>query len=471
MARSSPRTSRRAGRGRQGRVWTAPPRSAVLMSLVMRDRGRDPASRRGRRDLRRPTRGVCDQVAERCLDRPPQAGRHPGRRAAAAAAGRWSAWASTSPQRSFRRDSGSRLRRCAWPVSTPTPTPSLTQFSSRWTAGSARRRPPYWRPGASAMLSARRGFAGPAGEGTAAGIDDSGALLVDTEEGRITLEAGEIHLLARRFYATLCVRTTQKAQIRYSGPRDRARMVFELWTGTSFRFAAFVATACLTIACCYVRADLAAAQSDSPPPAAEEPPQGDPPPATPTEAAAPPAGSTPSQEAGSGGASAPGEVAPVQEWVQPESPTDPSPTGTGSSATGTGSTPAATESAPGGAPGSSGSQGGAATAPTQRIDETATGVLRPRRRRDSYFRFVDIRRQSLGRASSRVTRRGRGRAAVTPSKPAAAAEAATTPTDQPGGGLERLISDVRQELRSARGQIDDLQRRHRRRRAATTRIA
>src|SRR5688500_16749042 len=26
-----------AGRGRQGRVWTAPPRSAVLMSLVLRD--------------------------------------------------------------------------------------------------------------------------------------------------------------------------------------------------------------------------------------------------------------------------------------------------------------------------------------------------------------------------------------------------------------------------------------------------
>jgi BirA family transcriptional regulator, biotin operon repressor / biotin---[acetyl-CoA-carboxylase] ligase len=33
------------------------------------------------------------------------------------------------------------------------------------------------------------------GEGTAAGIDDSGALLVDTPDGRVSLDAGEVHLL------------------------------------------------------------------------------------------------------------------------------------------------------------------------------------------------------------------------------------------------------------------------------------
>jgi len=37
-----------------------------------------------------------------------------------------------------------------------------------------------------------------AGEGTAAGIDESGALLVDTPEGRVTLDAGEVHLLRER---------------------------------------------------------------------------------------------------------------------------------------------------------------------------------------------------------------------------------------------------------------------------------
>jgi BirA family transcriptional regulator, biotin operon repressor / biotin---[acetyl-CoA-carboxylase] ligase len=33
------------------------------------------------------------------------------------------------------------------------------------------------------------------GQGTAAGLDDSGALLVDTETGRVSLDAGEVHLL------------------------------------------------------------------------------------------------------------------------------------------------------------------------------------------------------------------------------------------------------------------------------------
>ena len=33
------------------------------------------------------------------------------------------------------------------------------------------------------------------GEGTAAGIDESGALIVETESGRVTLDAGEVHLL------------------------------------------------------------------------------------------------------------------------------------------------------------------------------------------------------------------------------------------------------------------------------------
>ena len=32
------------------------------------------------------------------------------------------------------------------------------------------------------------------GEGVAAGIDDSGALLVDSDTGRVALDAGEVHL-------------------------------------------------------------------------------------------------------------------------------------------------------------------------------------------------------------------------------------------------------------------------------------
>ena len=33
------------------------------------------------------------------------------------------------------------------------------------------------------------------GEGIADGIDDSGALLVQTDDGPVTLDAGEVHLL------------------------------------------------------------------------------------------------------------------------------------------------------------------------------------------------------------------------------------------------------------------------------------
>ena len=33
-------------------------------------------------------------------------------------------------------------------------------------------------------------------EGVAAGVDDSGALIVDTANGRVTLDAGEVHLSA-----------------------------------------------------------------------------------------------------------------------------------------------------------------------------------------------------------------------------------------------------------------------------------
>jgi biotin-(acetyl-CoA carboxylase) ligase len=31
-------------------------------------------------------------------------------------------------------------------------------------------------------------------DGVAAGVDDSGALIVDTADGRVTLDAGEVHL-------------------------------------------------------------------------------------------------------------------------------------------------------------------------------------------------------------------------------------------------------------------------------------
>jgi biotin-(acetyl-CoA carboxylase) ligase len=34
------------------------------------------------------------------------------------------------------------------------------------------------------------------GEGSADGIDDDGALIVETDSGRVALDAGEVHLLS-----------------------------------------------------------------------------------------------------------------------------------------------------------------------------------------------------------------------------------------------------------------------------------
>ena len=48
-----------------------------------------------------------------------------------------------------------------------------------------------WRP-RDALLGERIAWNG--GAGVAAGIDESGALLVDTDAGRVTLDAGEVHL-------------------------------------------------------------------------------------------------------------------------------------------------------------------------------------------------------------------------------------------------------------------------------------
>jgi hypothetical protein len=229
---------------------------------------------------------------------------------------------------------------------------------------------------------------------------------------------------------------------------------------TSSRFAALVATACLAIACGYVCAAPAAAQSDPATPA-EAPVPADAEPAAP----APEAGSDQGApaapaEAPAGGASAPPDVAPVQEWVQPgptETPAGPSPTTTGS-------TPTTTGSAPGGASGTSGSPGGAATTnpPTQRIDETAAGTdPRPDETptiasstpgdNPSAEQALESRAAVGGAAAGAA-------AVVATSKPTAAADAASTPTGQAGGTLQGLFSDVRQELRNAQGQIDDLQR-------------
>ena len=183
-----------AGRGRQGRVWTAPPRSAVLMSLVVRDPG----------EMLPLTAAVaiCDALPVDCaikwpndvwLDRRKLAGilveGRPQQR-----------WAVLGVGLNVRaRDFPAELEDvatslCLAGIDTDVESilARILLSLERWLGAPRPAVLEAWR-----QRDAIRGewVRWASGEGTAAGIDDSGALLVDVGEDRIALEAGEIHLL------------------------------------------------------------------------------------------------------------------------------------------------------------------------------------------------------------------------------------------------------------------------------------
>jgi BirA family transcriptional regulator, biotin operon repressor / biotin---[acetyl-CoA-carboxylase] ligase len=183
-----------AGRGRQGRVWTAPPGSAVLMSLVVRDPG----------EMLPLTAAVaiCDALPVDCaikwpndvwLDRRKLAGilveGRPQQR-----------WAVLGVGLNVRtRDFPTELQEAATSLSLAGIDTDVESILAgillslqRWLGAPRPAVLEAWR-----QRDAIRGESvrWASGEGTAAGIDDSGALLVDVGEDRIALEAGEIHLL------------------------------------------------------------------------------------------------------------------------------------------------------------------------------------------------------------------------------------------------------------------------------------
>jgi BirA family biotin operon repressor/biotin-[acetyl-CoA-carboxylase] ligase len=183
-----------AGRGRQGRVWTAPPRSAVLMSLVVRNPG----------EMLPLTAAVaiCDALPVDCaikwpndvwLDRRKLAG--------ILVEGRpQQHWAVLGVGLNVRtRDFPAELQKVATSLrlaGIDTDVESILAgillSLERWLGAPRPAVLEAWR-----QRDAIRGewVRWASGEGTAAGIDDSGALLVDVGEDRIALEAGEIHLL------------------------------------------------------------------------------------------------------------------------------------------------------------------------------------------------------------------------------------------------------------------------------------
>jgi BirA family biotin operon repressor/biotin-[acetyl-CoA-carboxylase] ligase len=183
-----------AGRGRQGRAWTAPPRSAVLMSLVVRDP----------REVLPLIAAVaiCEAVPVECAIKWPNdvwLGRR--KLAGILVEGRpQQGWAVLGVGLNVRgtqfpeelRESAISLQQAGVDTDVETTLGMLLPSLDRWLRAPQRAVLAAWRD-----RDALRGESvrWASGEGIAAGIDDSGALLVDTGGTRIVLQAGEIHLL------------------------------------------------------------------------------------------------------------------------------------------------------------------------------------------------------------------------------------------------------------------------------------
>jgi BirA family biotin operon repressor/biotin-[acetyl-CoA-carboxylase] ligase len=183
-----------AGRGRQGRTWTAPPRSAVLMSLVLRD----------------PSEllplaaavAVCEALPVRTAIKWPNDVWHKGRKLAGILVeGRpQEGWAVLGIGLNVTTDSfppelakaATSLRLAGVETDVEPVMRALLESLDRHLRAPAKEILAAWRE-RDALRGERVRWTG--GEGSAAGIDDSGALLVETDSGRVALDAGEVHLL------------------------------------------------------------------------------------------------------------------------------------------------------------------------------------------------------------------------------------------------------------------------------------
>lgn len=185
------------GRGRQGRPWSAPPGSAVLMSLVVRDP--EPVLPLAA------AVAVCEAVPARCeIKWPNDVWLERRKLAGILVEGRLQeGWAvlgiglnvttTEFPVELSGIATSLRLAGVEYEVEALLPE-LLAALERRLDAPVAE---------LLAAWSERDALRGErvrwdAGEGTAVGIDESGALLVDTPEGRVALDAGEVHLLRER---------------------------------------------------------------------------------------------------------------------------------------------------------------------------------------------------------------------------------------------------------------------------------
>jgi BirA family transcriptional regulator, biotin operon repressor / biotin---[acetyl-CoA-carboxylase] ligase len=183
-----------AGRGRQGREWTAPPRSAVLMSLVLREL-----------DERLPLTAavaVCDALPVDAAIKWPNDVWIDGRKVAGILVeGRpQEGWAvlgiglnvGTERFPDDLADTATSLRLAGLRRSPEEVLRDVLSSLDVWLGAPPARVLTAWRS-RDALKGERVRWSD--GEGVAGGIDDSGALVVQTSAGAVTLDAGEVHLL------------------------------------------------------------------------------------------------------------------------------------------------------------------------------------------------------------------------------------------------------------------------------------
>jgi BirA family biotin operon repressor/biotin-[acetyl-CoA-carboxylase] ligase len=184
-----------AGRGRQGRAWTAPARSAVLMSVVVRELSETlPLAA---------AVAVCESLPVDAQIKWPNDVWIDGRKVAGilVEARPQEGWAVLGiglnvgttefpPELSAIATS---LRLAGSPASVDDTLAALLAALDQWLPRPSDEVLAAWRP-RDALLGKPVRWDNGSKEGTAAGIDSSGALVVDTADGQVTLDAGEVHL-------------------------------------------------------------------------------------------------------------------------------------------------------------------------------------------------------------------------------------------------------------------------------------
>jgi BirA family biotin operon repressor/biotin-[acetyl-CoA-carboxylase] ligase len=182
-----------AGRGRQGRVWTAPARSAVLMSAVLRELSETlPLAA---------AVAVCEALPVDARIKWPNDVWIEGRKVAGilVEARPQEGWAVLGiglnvTTESFPPDlNATSLRLAGATLSPEQALAALIDSLSRWLSQPPSAVLTAWRS-RDALLGQPVRWSNRSNEGTAAGIDDSGALIVETVDGPVTLDAGEVHL-------------------------------------------------------------------------------------------------------------------------------------------------------------------------------------------------------------------------------------------------------------------------------------